>query len=142
MPMNYDDVVNLSLAEFCKTAKGYLDSDDFSSFVRFVLCGQRENRQVVVDPILDRIPYAHPLKGLRDYDSLLGIHSDILVHSSLTLFPLARREDTLKANIHLHYSFNFTGVSNFYFSSSHFFLPTSFSSTLLQYLSIKSPTSA
>lgn len=124
--MDNVEVDNLSLAEFCRTAKEYLDSDDFTSFVRFVLCGKRGNHQVVVDAILNRIPESHPLKAFRDYDSLLGIDANIVVHTSLTLFPLARREDTLKTNIHLHYSFNFPGVSNFISHPAFFFSPRPF----------------
>jgi hypothetical protein len=117
---DFDDseIDSLSLAEFCQQAKLLLDSDDTASFTRFVLCGQHEGRQVVVDAIRNRIQYRdhHLLKGLRDYDSLLGIDKDIRVRTSLSLYPVARKEDTLRNNIHLDYSFNFEGVSSFSFN--------------------------
>lgn len=111
---NLDNLDNLSysLAEFCETAKLLLESDDPSSFVRFVLCGRFQNNQVFVDAIQNRLDEEHLIKGLRDFDSLLGIHKDIPVRSSLTLFPLARKEDTLHTNIHLNYSFIIPGVSH------------------------------
>lgn len=111
-----DDVDRLnnqsySLAQFCETAKILLDSDDPASFVRFVLSGRYQNHQVFVDAFQNVLDEQYQFKGLRDFDSLLGIFEDIAVRTSLTLFPLARKEDTLHTNIHLNYSFNIPGVS-------------------------------
>lgn len=100
-----------SLTQFCETAKGLLDSDDSTSFVRFVLCGRYQDHQVFVDAFQNILDEHYKIQGLRDFDSLLGIYKDILVRSPLTLFPLARKEDTLHTNIHLKYSFNIPGVS-------------------------------
>jgi hypothetical protein len=109
--MNNTESQSYSLTEYCKTAKILLDSGDSASFVEFVLCGKYKNHQVVIDAIQNRLEPGYPIKGLRDFDSLLRIHKDIPVRSSLTLFPLGRKEDTLRTNIHLSYSFNFPGVS-------------------------------
>lgn len=109
--MNNLDNKSYSLAEFCETAKLLLESDDPSSFVQFVLCGRFQNHQVVVDAIQNRLNEEHLIKGLRDFDSLLGIHKDIPVRASLTLFPIARKEDTLHTNIHINYSFVISTVS-------------------------------
>ena len=121
-PIAMDDTESqsYSLTEFCTTAKILLDSGDSASFVKFVLCGRYQNRQVVVDAIQNRLDPEYPIKGLRDFDSLLGIHKDIPVHSSLTLFPLARKEDTLRTNVHLSYSFNFPGVSYMILNQENF----------------------
>jgi len=111
-----DDLDNLdsksySLAQFCRTAKLLLDSDEPASFVRFVLCGKYLDHQVFVDAFQNTLDEQYKFRGLRDFDSLLGISEDIPVRTSLTLFPLARKEDTLHTNIHLNYSFNIPGVS-------------------------------
>lgn len=109
--MNNLEHKSYSLAEFCETAKLLLDSGDAASFVQFVLCGRYENHQVVVDAFRNRLNEQHKFRGLRDFDSLLGICEDIPVRAPLTLFPLARKEDTLHTNVHLNYSFVITGVS-------------------------------
>lgn len=100
-----------SLSQFCETAKRLMESDDPASFVHFVLCGRYQGHQVFVDAFQNTLHEGYKLKGLRDFDSLLGISEDIPVRTSLTLFPLARKEDTLHTNIHLNYSFDISGVS-------------------------------
>ena len=104
-------VMNMSVLEFCKRAKGILKAKDDSGFVKFVLTGQHGGHQAVVDPILHKMTDYEGLYILRDYDSLLGIHQDICVKGHLTVYPLARREDTLATNIHLKHSFNSSRVS-------------------------------
>jgi hypothetical protein len=119
---NFDDPESLSLAEFCQQAKLLLASEDTASFIRFVLCGQHDGRQFSVDAIRNRIRGAHPISGFRDFDSLLGIDKHIRIRSSLSLYPVARKEDTLYNNIHLDYSFDLegSGVSNFTFNPAIF----------------------
>lgn len=115
------DKKSYSLAQFCETAKTLLESDDPASFVRFVLCGRYQNHQAVIDAIQNRLDDHHIITGLRDFDSLLGIHRDIVVRTGLTLYPLARKEDTLRTNIHLQYSFIIPGVSYYVSSILDFF---------------------
>jgi hypothetical protein len=108
--MNNLEQRSYSLAEFCEIAKVLQDSDDPVSFVKFVLCGRYQDHQVLVDAFRNRLDEQHTLEGFRDFDSLLGICPDIPVHAPLTLFPLARKEDTLHTNVHLNYSFVIPGV--------------------------------
>lgn len=131
-----------TVAEFCERAKTLLQSEDIVSFVRFVLCGYQQDHQVVIDPIQDRLEPGHKISGLRDFDSLLGIDRDICVHSSLTLFPLAKKEDTLRTNLHLDYSFQIPGVSGLGSKFGHIFRLIYFSSTVTPFPSIPSLTSA
>jgi hypothetical protein len=105
------DTKSYSLSEFCVTAKRLLGSDNAAEFVCFVLCGRYQDHQAIIDAYQNVLHESYTFKGLRDYDSLLGINKDIVVRTSLTLYPLARKEDTLKTNIHLDYSFNIPGVS-------------------------------
>ena len=100
-----------SLTQFCQTTKHLLEHDDPTSFVNFVLCSRHQDHQVVIDPIQNRLDEEYGMSVLRDFDSLLGICKDIPIHTSLTLFPLAKKEDTLNTNIHLDYSFNIPGIS-------------------------------
>jgi hypothetical protein len=117
--MENDRTKTYSIGEFCETAKALLEND-VPAFVRFMLCGHHPDHQVVVDPIQDRLDDDHRLKALRDFDSLLGIDKDIRVHSSLTLFPLARKEDTLRTNLHLKHSFQIADVSSLGLKSDTF----------------------
>lgn len=109
--MENDRTKTYSIGKFCETAKALLDND-VAAFIRFMLCGHHPDHQVVVDPIQDRLDDDHRLKGLRDFDSLLGVDKDIRVRSSLTLFPLAKKDDTLRTNLHLKHSFQIAGVSS------------------------------
>jgi hypothetical protein len=141
--MNNLEPKSYSLAEFCETARLLLDSEDPASFVRFVLCGRYQNHQVIVDPFQNSLNEQYGFQGLRDYDSLLGICKDIPVRAPLTLFPLARREDTLNTNVHLNYSFIIPGVS--YMKLNPRYIPPlnePFSSALIPFQSTKFPTFA
>lgn len=64
--------------------------------------------QVIVDTYQNVLDGPNnKFEGLQDYNSFL-IFEDISVQTSLTLFPLARKEDTLNT---IKYSFNIIGVS-------------------------------
>ncbi|KAF8808357.1 hypothetical protein BYT27DRAFT_7097079 [Phlegmacium glaucopus] len=99
-----------TLDDFCTTAKRLHKLDDMAPFVRFVLCGiyqdDFEQHQAIIDPIQNRLHAGYPITGLRDFDSLLGIDKHIRVRSPLTVFPVARMQDTLHTNVHLSYSFH------------------------------------
>ena len=81
------------------------------SFVRLVLEGRHRGRQVVVDPLRGNMAQGEDLVVLRDYDSLLGIHEDLVVDGDLTLHPIARFQDTLLKDVHLSHQFNTATVS-------------------------------
>lgn len=98
-----------SLQQFCQKALE-LRETNHADFVKFVLTGRYNGRQAVVDPIVDSIEGNQSYRLLRDYDSLLGITPDLMVHGSVTLYPLARREDTLSRNIHMSYHFRSSSV--------------------------------
>lgn len=106
-----DDRRSLSLLEFCQRAKELLSINQ-PDFVRFVLTGRdTDGTQACIDPILNRVPQDHPLEIIRDYDSLLGISKTIRVQASITVYPVAKREDTLSKNIHIRYQFSKSSVS-------------------------------
>ncbi|KAH6893875.1 hypothetical protein BKA70DRAFT_1439700 [Coprinopsis sp. MPI-PUGE-AT-0042] len=97
-----------SLSEFCNAASQHYDEDDLVPFINFVLSGIAEDHQVVLDVLRDRVTEDDydDLEVTRDYDSLLGIDSEIRIrHQALTIWPIARHSDTLKSNLHFKYAF-------------------------------------
>ncbi|KAJ3497671.1 hypothetical protein NLJ89_g10319 [Agrocybe chaxingu] len=95
---------NCSIEQFCAKSKALLE-DDQASFVRFVLTGQQNGTQAVVDPILDRmLPHAD-ITTRRDYDSVLGIDTDIRCSANLTISFIPKKEDTLTKNLHIKHLF-------------------------------------
>jgi hypothetical protein len=100
---------NMSVHGFCRHARTLLEQDH-ARFVRFVLTGQDEDRQAVIDPILNTLSDDEDITVRRDYDSVLGIHDDIVVSSPINIYPVAKKEDTLSKNIHVKYHFTTTAV--------------------------------
>ena len=102
MPLRLE---HLSILEFCTRAKELLDEEDATDFVKYVMTGRIEDTQAVLDPVLNLATANDDFVVTRDYDSLLGFHSDIAISGSLTAFPVAYADDTLSANVHLTYTF-------------------------------------
>lgn len=104
-------VRSLTVAEFVFFAKQLLESGDMASFSRFVLNGLHEGVQYQVDPIKNALRDSDIIEALRDYDSILGIHSDVCVTTELTIYPVSKFEDTLSRNIHVKIAFDNQFVS-------------------------------
>jgi len=86
---------SLSLNQFCRRAKELLNSDQ-TDFVQFVLTGRdSDGTQAYVDPILNFVGPENRLDVKRDYDSLLGICSDIKFKGPITVYPISKFDDTL-----------------------------------------------
>ncbi|KAF8889789.1 hypothetical protein BD779DRAFT_1438914 [Infundibulicybe gibba] len=90
-----------TLLEFNALSKELLGAGRESDFIRFALTGEVDGHQAVIDPYVNRISNRHSINLRRDYDSLIGVSSEIEIKSELYIFPLSRHEDTLKTNIHL-----------------------------------------
>jgi len=106
-----DNRISMKLRQFCHQAKDLLSRDQ-TAFVSFVLTGKdADGSQACVDPIFNRLSSNHRLRTYRDYDSVLGIHSDILVNANITVYPISRRDDTLSHSIHIRHEFTRAGVS-------------------------------
>ena len=113
-----DNGRSMSLRQFCRRAKDLLQSD-ISDFVRFVLTGRdADDSQARIDPVFNRVTDEDPLKITRDYDSLLGVSSEIRIENSITVYPVAKSEDTLSRNVHIRYEFEPHTVG-FFISSSN-----------------------
>ncbi|RXW12648.1 hypothetical protein EST38_g13205 [Candolleomyces aberdarensis] len=106
-------VDTLTLEEFCDVAHELHESNRTEDFVNFVLTGIWLKRQTNVDVYRNRIEDedVETLRISRDYDSVLGIDQHIQIRDQdVTIWPIAKHEDTLKRSIHLTYSFtNTTG---------------------------------
>jgi hypothetical protein len=92
-----------SIHEFVQRA-ALLSSEehpDKSAFATFVLTGRFEDHQAVLDPLQHTIPPDQDVTLKRDYDSLIGISSNIVVQSEIFVSPVARQEHTLTENVHL-----------------------------------------
>jgi len=131
MPSEDIPKFTFSVFDFCRKAKSLLQQDQ-AQFVQFVLSGQYDEYveatdpiditladdqglilrrcQAVIDPILDALRDDEDITVSRDYDSILGIHDDIIVSSDLTVYPVAKREDTLTKNVHLKHHFTMPTV--------------------------------
>lgn len=98
------------VVDFCTEAERLLEEAQITKinhkFINFVLTGVHDDRQAVVNPILNQIPAVDfdQLTINRDYDSLLGIDAQIHVQHPLTLYMMGKKEDILTSNIHLTHS--------------------------------------
>ncbi|TFK62821.1 hypothetical protein BDN72DRAFT_902928 [Pluteus cervinus] len=100
---DFDDIPlrQISIQQHLARAQELLDAGDPQAFVTYILTGVDDDERVVLDPILNRATHANGFFVTRDYDSVLGFHKDIIIAEPLTAFPVAYRDDTLSANIHI-----------------------------------------
>lgn len=83
------------------------DENTVGDFVRFALTGGYrgqggvDSHQAVMDPIQNALDNDHLVDVTRDYDSLLGLSSQIAFNKPITVYPAAKFEDTLSKNIHI-----------------------------------------
>ncbi len=110
----YEDLpqITLSINQFTETAQTLASSEDGSKFVPFVLAGrllddedifEDVEKRVFVNPIVDaECPPGRELKFSRDYDSVIGVSSDLPYLSPLAVFPVPPFKDTLKRTNHVN----------------------------------------
>jgi len=100
---------SLSLTDFYRRAK-VLYNEDQAAFIKFVLSGFDNGKRFYVDPLHHTLDEDEPIQVTRDYDSLLAISEQIEVENYITVYPIAKKEDTLTANVHLQHKFTLQGV--------------------------------
>jgi hypothetical protein len=93
-----------SIPDFVDQAGRLSFEDDKSDFAQFVLTGRLGDHQALLDPLRNIIPDDQNLTLKRDYDSLIGLSTEIVVTSELYVYPVAKRENTLTENVHLDLS--------------------------------------
>jgi len=105
-----------TIFSFCDTAKRLL-AEDQDAFVCFVLCGNYDGHQVVVDPLVDQVDREDTITICRDFDSLLAVVENLKISSDLALFPVAKKEDTLTKDVHFTHQFMSSRVRFFNLSA-------------------------
>jgi hypothetical protein len=100
--------VTWSIQQFSEHARAVLqNSDDVPDFVNFVLSGRTTAEQggeirVNIDIFQDCIlPNDLPIELTRDFDSLIGITTNLPFQRSLALYPAAPFRDTMVKSNHL-----------------------------------------
>lgn len=92
-----------SLRDFVATAKGFsaLDTPELELFtVNGVV---DDDHYIVINPLLNAITGPHRMTASRDYDSLIGIHDDIIIDANLFVYPVPRFDDALTENVYVSY---------------------------------------
>jgi hypothetical protein len=90
-----------TLAEFIQHSKYLEQQPDNAAFTRFVLTGEADDHQAVLDPLRNALPDGHPIQVYRDYDSALNIHDRIIVDASISVHPIPNPTHTLTTSIHI-----------------------------------------
>lgn len=109
---------SLSLRDFYTRAKE-LHKEDQAAYVKFVLAGIDEDERIRIEVFRHSLPPDEPILVTRDYDSLLAISDHIEVDNYITVYPLAKKEETLTRNIHLRHFFHLPGVCRSIFFLIH-----------------------
>lgn len=91
-----------TVKEFVRKAKT-LEREDGHAFLRFVLTGEADEHQAVLDPIRNTLGRDHDVVATRDYDSVIGITKDIVVKSSISVYPVPNPAEVLTTSIHIKY---------------------------------------
>ncbi|RXW12448.1 hypothetical protein EST38_g13406, partial [Candolleomyces aberdarensis] len=100
----------MSLEDFCNKAHE-LHEEDVDAFMHFAITGVSGDRQASIDVVRNRIldDEVPTLTISRDYDSVLGIDKHVRIrYQDITIWPIAKHEDSLKRSIHLKYAFSNT----------------------------------
>jgi hypothetical protein len=93
--------------------------------LHFILTGQclleGDQHQAVVDPTRDAaITLEDEILITRDYDSVLGVTSNIVVDSDISVYPASNPTDTLTTSIHLKYPIVKGNVNSLRTRSTHY----------------------
>jgi hypothetical protein len=92
-------ITSYSLRDFVRFAKT-LEHTDNSAFNRLLLTGETEDHQVSIDPIRNVMQPNHPVTISRDYDSIIGVTDEIIVQSSISVYPIPNPAEVLSSSIH------------------------------------------
>ncbi|KAG6898534.1 hypothetical protein C0993_006176 [Termitomyces sp. T159_Od127] len=104
----YNDLTlsRMSLRRFNRLTRAIWATRDSDAFIRFVLSGEfvdedGEVRQAFLDPLQNLVQPVYPLQVTRDYDSLLGIATKIMVQDNISVFAVPHPTFALKASVHV-----------------------------------------
>ena len=115
-----------SLEQFVEHAKTVLlTNEDIHRFVQFTLAGKsydpaaRPSRVRLVPSLQTPAVDTLPLRATRDFDSLIGITTDLPFSQSIAVYPIPNFKDSLSKSNHLCKQIHNQVLSNFLF-----YLPT------------------
>lgn len=105
--------MSYSLAEFNESAQDLLEPDKNPKFTRFVLTGEADDHQAVIDPNRNALPPADDLEISleRDYDSVLGISNHIRVKTPISISVYPDPTKFLCSSMHIRHQLDPTNVS-------------------------------
>lgn len=111
-----DRTVNMNLDEFYDVARDLLrDENKQPDFVTLMMTGRLPNNvQVAIQPLGHAVRPNDPFYLSRDIDSAIGISEHIQFDHALTLYPVAKIEDTLVKDIHISHTFETDEVCLFW----------------------------
>jgi hypothetical protein len=87
-------------------------NENMEPFLRFMLTGDAGDHQAIVDPIQNTLQENDSIKVSRDFDSAIGIAENVVVLSSISVYPVPNPADVLTTSIHLTYTVGEGEVSN------------------------------
>ncbi|KAH0588293.1 hypothetical protein J132_02620 [Termitomyces sp. J132] len=108
--------VNHSLRQFVEHGTDLWEDhpNNPEPFVNFALTGtfsqEGTTLQAFVDPIQNIVPPQYDLSISRDYDSVLGIASDLLVEDNISVFTVPHPTYALKSGVHITYPVSFGDI--------------------------------
>lgn len=111
-----------SLDDFVKQAELVAnEGDDHTAFDRFMLTGEfKDEHQATVDPIRNIIKDDHNIKALRDYDSMVSFTTEIVVDSTISIYPVPNPAQVLSTSVHIHYPITRGDVRGIILTSNKF----------------------
>jgi len=113
-------IVSHTLEEFIIRATAlWQENDTTDLFTRFVLTGEFVDddgmrKQAFVDVLQNTVDDDHPLSIKRDYDSVLGIASKILVDAPISVYAVPHPTFALKTSIHLTHPISYHEVGLYF----------------------------
>ena len=95
-----------------ETARHLEEREAATELVRFTLTGEVPGNsedddvhphQATIDPVRNVIRPEHGISAFRDYDSVIGITSTIVVRTSISVYPIPDPKEVLSTSIHFKY---------------------------------------
>ncbi|TFK32541.1 hypothetical protein BDQ12DRAFT_772989 [Crucibulum laeve] len=101
MPYKDDDLPpkTYTLREFNRAAGRSLLRDQ-REFAAFTLTGRADDHQVVLDPLQNSILQREPVEVRRDFDSLIGISTRIILTCDIIIYPVSSNREVLTESVH------------------------------------------
>jgi hypothetical protein len=80
----------------------------------------KDEHQAAVDPIRNIVKDDHNIKALRDYDSVVSFTTEIVVNSTISIYPVPNPAEVLSTSVHIHYPITRGDVRGIILTSNKF----------------------